>query len=55
MFQFPLIILYAVCICVEQEITIKPTYVSLDHPIGFFPQRMMILMLLTVQGDIVNG
>ena len=43
-------------ICVEQEITIKPIYVSLDHPIGFFflMTNMMILMLLTVQGDIVQ-
>ena len=48
--------MYAVCICVEQEITIKLIHVSLDHPIGFFflMNNMMILMLLTVQGDIVQ-
>ena len=53
MFKFSIIILYAVFICIEQEITIKPIYVSLDHPTGFF-SYMMILMLLTVQGDIVQ-
>ena len=31
-----LLLLYAVCMCVQQEVTIKPIYVSLDHLIGVF-------------------
>ena len=51
-----LLFLYAVCMCVQQEVTIKPIYVSLDHLIGFFSlmDNMMILMLMRVHGNFVQ-
>ena len=51
-----LLFLYAVCMCVQQEVTIKPIYVSLDHLIRVFSlmDNMMILMLMRVHGNFVQ-
>ena len=41
---------------VQQEVTIKPIYVSLDHLIGVFSlmDNMMILKLMRVHGNFVQ-
>ena len=43
-----LLFLYAVCMCVQQEVTIKPIYISLDHLTGvfFFMSNIMLSFLL---------